>query len=322
MHRRSLLALAALPSAISLGARARGFPDRPVTMIVPYAPGGSADVLGRVVAPAMAEMLGQSVVVELRPGAGGNIGAAYVATNARPDGYTFLLGSISLATAPALQTISFDPTRDLVAVAGLGAVPSMMVVSPDSSFHSVEDVLAAARARPGEVTYGSSGPATGSHLAGALLAAQAGVEMTHVPYRGSGAVYPDLIARRIDFLLDGMGSSAGQVASGAVRALGITSLQRSAQFPEVPTLAEAGVPGFEFLIWLGFFARSGTPEPVRQRLEAAVLHALAKPEVQEKLKQSSAVPLPPTGAEFGRWYAADVARWQALVQAGKLARVD
>ncbi|RYI99880.1 MAG: tripartite tricarboxylate transporter substrate binding protein [Acetobacteraceae bacterium] len=318
MHRRSLLALAALPTA----ARAQAFPDRPVTMIVPYAPGGSADVLGRVVAPAMAEALGQSVVVELRPGAGGNIGAAHVATGARADGYTVLLGSLSLASAPALQTIPFDPTQDLVAIGGLGAVASLMVVAPGSPFRSLADVLAAARARPGAITYGSSGPATGSHLAGALLAARTGVELTHVPYRGSGAVYPDLIAGRIGFLLDGMGSSAGQVSSGAVRALGITSLQRSAQFPEVPTLAEQGVPGFEFLIWLGFFARSGTPEPARAKLEAALVHAMAQPGVQEKLRQSSTLPLPPSGAEFGRFYAADVARWQALVGQGKLARLD
>lgn len=318
MHRRSLLALAALPAA----ARAQGFPDRPVTMVVPYAPGGSADVLGRVVAPAMAEVLGQSVVVELRPGAGGNIGAAHVATAARADGYTFLLGSLLLASAPALQSIPFDPTKDLVAIGGLGAVASLMVVAPDSPFRTVQDVLAAARARPGQITYGSSGPATGSHLAGALLAAQTGVELTHVPYRGSGAVYPDLIAGRISFLLDGMGSSAGQVSSGAVRALGITSLQRSAQFPDVPTLAEEGVPGFEFLIWLGLFTRAGTPEPARARLEAALAHAVAQPGVQEKLRQSSTVPLPPTGAEFGRFYADDVARWKALVQQGKLARLD
>lgn len=321
MHRRALLTLPTL-AVLSRQADAQGFPDRPVTMIVPYAPGGSADVLGRVVAAAMAETLGQPVVVELRPGAGGNIGAAHVATGARADGHTVLLGSLSLASAPALQAIPFDPTTDLVAVGGLGAVPSLMVVAPDSPFRSLADVLAAARANPGQVTYGSSGPATGSHLAGALLAAQTGVELTHVPYRGSGAVYPDLIAGRIGFLLDGMGSSAGQVSSGAVRALGITSLERSAQFPTVPTLASSGVPGFEFLIWLGFFVRSGTPEPARARLEAALAHAVAQPAVQEKLRQSSTMPLPPDGAAFGRFYAADVARWKALVGQGKLARLD
>ncbi|SDB18507.1 tripartite tricarboxylate transporter substrate binding protein [Belnapia rosea] len=318
MYRRSLLALAAAPAL----ARAQGFPDRPVTLVVPYAPGGSADVLARVLAPPMSEFLGHPVVVELRPGAGGNIGAAHVANGVRADGHAMLLGSISLATAPALQAISFDPLRDLVAVAALGAVPSLMVVSPDSPFRSLGDVLAAARARPGEVTFGSSGPGTGSHLAGVLLAAQADVEMTHVPYRGSGAVYPDLIAQRIGFLLDGMGSSAGQVTAGAVRAIGITAPERSAQFPDVPTLAESGLPGFEFLIWLGFFVRAGTPEPARQRLEAAVLHALSLPGVQEKLRQSSTMPLPPTGAEFGRWFAADVERWQGLVRQGKLARLE
>ncbi|WP_160299861.1 tripartite tricarboxylate transporter substrate binding protein [Belnapia sp. F-4-1] len=318
MKRRMLLALAAAPAL----ARAADLPDHPVVMIVPYAPGGSADVLARVIAPAMGEALGQSVVVELRPGAGGNIGAAHVAEGARADGTTLLFASISLSTAPALQRLSFDPLRDLVPVAGLGAIPSLMVVSPESPYRSLGDVLAAARARPGAITYGSSGPGTGSHLAGALLAAQAGVELTHVPYRGSGAVYPDLIARRIDILLDVMGSSAGQVTAGAVRALAISAAERASAFPAVPTIAESGVPGFEFLTWFGFFARSGTPEPARRALEVALLRAFAAPAVQEKLQQASAVPLPARGTEFGHWYAGEVARWQGLVRQGKLARID
>ena len=318
MLRRAFIATAALP----LVARAQGFPDRPVTLVVPFAPGGSADVLARALAPAMAEVLGQPVVVELRPGAGGNIGAAHVAQGPRADGHTLLLASLSLSTAPALQSIPWDPLRDLAPVAGLGAIPNLLIVSPNSPYRDLAGLLAAARARPGAISYGSSGPGTGSHLAGALLAAQAGVDMLHVPYRGSGAVYPDLIAERIGFLLDVAGSSAPQVVAGTVRALGITATQRAAAFPDLPTIAEQGLAGFSFLTWFGVFARAGTPEPALHRLEAAVLAGLATPAVRDRLAQAGALPIPAPAAGFGAWFAAEVARWQAMVREGKIARLD
>lgn len=327
MQRRHLLLAAtaaglATPALRPGRAQSPAFPDRPVTMVVPYAPGGSADVLARVIGPSMAETLGQPVVIETRPGAGGNIGAAHVANGPRADGHTFLFASLALSTAPALQTIPFDPVKDLVPLYGLGALPSLMVTAPDGPFRSLADVLAAARARPGEVTYGSSGPGTGSHLAGALLAERTGVQLTHVPYRGSGAVYPDLIAGRISILLDVAGSSAGQVSSGAVRALGVTSAARAEAFPQVPTIAEQGVPGYEFLTWFGFFARTGTPEDAARKLEAALRHAAGTPAVQDRLRQASAVPIPHGAAEFGAWYRAQVERWQGMVRNGTLARLD
>ncbi|MBD0272342.1 MAG: tripartite tricarboxylate transporter substrate binding protein [Acetobacteraceae bacterium] len=321
MLRRSLLILPAA-AALPRRARAQGFPDRPVTMVVPYAPGGSADVLARVVGPAMAEALGQPVVVELRPGAGGNVGAAYVAHGARADGHTFLFASLSLSTAPALGNAGFDPQADLVPVAGVGAVPNLLVVSPASPFLGVADVVAAARARPGEVSFGSSGPGTGSHLSGELLAAAAGIRLLHVPYRGSGAVYPDLIAQRIALLLDVMGSSSGQVQAGAVRAIGITSAARSPAFPDVPTIAEQGLPGFEFATWFGFFARAGTPPEAAARLEAAILHALEATAVRDRLRQAAAEPIPRPAAAFRPWFAREVERWRGMVASGRLARLD
>ncbi len=298
------------------------WPDRPITMVVPYAAGGSADVIARVMAPEMASMLGQPVVVELRPGAGGNIGAAHVASSARADGHTFLLGSVSLATGPAISTLTFDPIHDLVPMGGIGAVPNLVVVGPGSPFHSIADVLAAARARPGTVSYGSSGLGTGSHLAGELLAASAGVELLHVPYRGSGAVYPDLIAQRISMLLDGMGSAIGQVQSGTVRAIGISATTRSDILPNVPTIAEQGVPGYEFSLWLGFFVRTGTPPDVLARLEAAHRRALHAPQVQERLRQAAAQPIPEDAAGFATYFRANAALWADLVARGKLQRID
>ncbi|MDB5413582.1 MAG: Tripartite-type tricarboxylate transporter, receptor component TctC [Rubritepida sp.] len=321
LTRRSLPLIAAIPLAAPRIAQA-AFPDRTISLIVPYAPGGSADVLARVLAPEMARVLGQTVVVELRPGAGGHIGGAHVASTARADGYTILLGSVSAATGPALQRLSYDPVNGLTPLGGIGTVPNMMVTSPESPFHSVQDVITAARERPGQITYGSSGPGTGSHLAGELLGAMTGTQLLHVPYRGSGAVYPDLISQRLSFLLDAMGSSAGQVTGGSVRAIGVSSPERSPVFPTVPTIAEQGVPGYEFSLWLGFFVRAGTPPDAFARLEEANMIAVATPAVQEKLRQASAMPIPTDAAGFAAFFHADVARWAALVGSGRVPRLE
>jgi tripartite-type tricarboxylate transporter receptor subunit TctC len=318
--RRSLLILP-LAAALPWRAKAQNWPDRPLVLVAPYAPGGSADVLARVIAPAMSEVLGQQVVVELKPGAAGNIGAAYVARSAPADGNTFLFASLSLATSPALMRLTFDPLRDLAPVAGIGAIPNLLVVAPEAPFRKVQDLVAAAKAHPDAISYGSSGLGTGSHLAGALLGDMAGASFLHVPYRGSGAVYPDLMARRVDFLLDVMGSSLGQVQSGAVRAIGTTSLRRSPSLPDVPTVAEQGVPGYDFTTWFGFFVRQGTPEVVRRKLEEATVHALGTAAVQQRLAEVSAEPIPSPAAEFGPWFAGQVQRWRGMTNSGKLARL-
>jgi tripartite-type tricarboxylate transporter receptor subunit TctC len=329
-NRRTLLAASlgvaslglAAPFIIGRNASAQGFPSRPVVLIVPYAPGGSMDVLMRAMAPELEKVLGQSVVVELRPGAGGNIGAAQVAQQSRPDGHTILAASISLSTNVSLMNLDWDPRQDLTPVAGIAALPHLVVVSADSPYRSLQDLLAGAKARPGELTYGSSGPGTGSHLAGFALAERAGVQMTHVPYRGSGAVYPDLIAQRVTMLLDVMASSLGQVQSGAVRAIGITSAKRSSILPEVPTVAEQGVPGYAFDTWFGFFARKGTPPETVSILSEATRKVLQVPSVQERLRQNAAELLPPEPAAFGRYFEAEVERWARLVREGKLERLN
>lgn len=321
LSRRSLSRLALIPLATPRIARA-SFPDRPVTMVVPYAPGGSADVMARVIAPEMSRVLGQNVVVEQRPGAGGHVGGAYVATTARADGYTILLGSVAKSIGPALQTLNYDPVTELAPLGGIGTVPMMMIVSPVSPLRSVQDVIAAARARPGEISYGSSGIGTGSHMAGELLAAASDTRLLHVPYRGSGAVYPDLIAQRISFLLDAMGSAAGQARAGAVRALGVSSAERLAAFPDVPTIAEQGVRDYEFSLWLGFFVRSGTPAEAFSRLEEANRLAMATPVVQERLLQTAAMPIPTDAAGFRTYFRTDVARWAELARSGRVARIE
>lgn len=298
-------------------ASAQAYPNRPVRMIVPYAPGGSGELVGRQMGAKMAETLGQNVIIELRPGAGGNIGAEYVAKRATNDGHTFLFAASSLATSVSLMKLGFDPRKDLVPVAGVCAIPNLVVISADSPVKSIADLVAAAKKDPGAITFGSSGPGTGSHLAGELFKSMAGVSMTHVPYKGTGTAYPDLIASRISVMFDVAGGSAlAQIQGGKVRAIGITSLRRTPSLPEVPTIAEQGYPGFEFMTWFGFFAPSGTPAEAIKRLERATDSALRTPEVRERFAQIAAEPIAVSTAEFGRYFLADVERWARLVREG------
>ena len=312
---------AALAGAIVFGnasALAQSFPSRPITMIVPYAAGGSAAVIGRLVATEMSKTLGHNVVLELRPGAGGNIGAELVAKTVRADGYAILLGSLSLSSNPSLMKLNFDPRKDLVAVAGIATLPNLMVTSAESPIRSVKEALAAARQRPGELTFGSSGPGTSSHLTGELLKAAAGIDLTHVPYKGSGAVYPDLISGRVNFLFDLAGSAMGYVQGGKVRALATTSTKRSSTLPDVPTIAESGFPGFEFGAYLAVFAPAATPKEAIAILEDAVARAIQAPIVKERLTLIAAEPVPVSAAGFQKYFNDDVERFARLVREGKI----
>lgn len=319
--RRLFWTAAALGSAIVIGAasaHAQSFPARPISMIVPYAAGGSADVIGRLVAAEMSKTLGHNVVLELRPGAGGNIGAELVAKTARADGYTILLGSLSLSSNPSLMKLNFDPRKDLVAVGGIATLPNLMVTSADGPIRSFKEAIAAARQKPGELTFGSSGPGTSSHLTGELLKAAAGLDMTHVPYKGSGAVYPDLMAGRVTFLFDLAGSAMGFVQGGKVRALATTSSRRSAALPDVPTIAESGFPGFEFGAYLAVFAPGATPRDAIAILEDAMAKAIEAPAVKERLTLIAAEPVPVSAAGFQKYFNDDVERFARLVREGKI----
>lgn len=310
-----------LGGAIVIGAasaQAQNFPARPISMIVPYAAGGSADVIGRLVAAEMSKTLGHNVVLELKPGAGGNIGAELVARTARADGYTILLGSLSLSSNPSLMKLNFDPRKDLVAVAGIATLPNLMVTSAGGPIRSFKEAIAAARQRPGELTFGSSGPGTSSHLTGELLKAAAGLDMTHVPYKGSGAVYPDLIAGRVTFLFDLAGSAMGFVQGGKVRALATTSGRRSPALPDVPTIAESGFPGFEFGAYLAVFAPAATPKEAIAILEDAMAKAIQAPAVKERLTLIAAEPVPVSAAGFQKYFNDDVERFARLVREGKI----
>lgn len=313
------LARAQSSSVAAPASSAAAYPSRYITLVVPYAAGGTAEVVGRPLAMEMTKSLGQNVVVELRPGAGGNIGAELVARSARPDGYTLLFASLSLATNVSLMKLNFDPRKDLAAAAGVATFPNLLVVAADAPVKSVADLIALARQKPGVINFGSSGPGTSSHLAGELFKAAAAIDLTHVPYKGSGAVYPDLIGGRINMLFDLMGSAVGFVQGGKVRAIATTSRRRSVSLPDVPTIAESGFPGFEFGAWLGTFAPAGTPKDAITRIEQATQQALQLPAMKERFVQMAAEPVPVQAAEFGRFFNDDVERFARLVREGKLA---
>jgi tripartite-type tricarboxylate transporter receptor subunit TctC len=318
MIRPALWLLCLLASTVLGQCFAQDFPRHPVTMVVPYAAGGSADVVGRLVAAEMSKALGHNVVVELRPGAGGNIGAEYVAKTARADGYTILLASLSLATNVSLMKLGFDPRKDLVAVGGISNFPNILLVSSKDSARSLQDLISRARSEPGRVTYGSSGPGTSSHLCGELLRVLAGIDIVHVPYKGSGAVYPDLIAGRVTMLFDLMGSAYGHLGGGQVKAIATTGPRRSPSLPEVPTVAEGGFPGFQFGAWLALFAPASTPKDAVARLEEAMLKAIQDENVKHRLAQLGAEPVPPRSAEFAKFFNDDVERFARLVAEGKI----
>ncbi|MCE2978516.1 MAG: Bug family tripartite tricarboxylate transporter substrate binding protein [bacterium] len=310
-------ALAAAGSALAQGA-ATAFPTRPITMIVPFAPGGSAEVLGREFGIEMTKLLGQNVIIELRPGAGGNIGAEYVAKQSRPDGYTLLLGSLSVSTNVSLMRLNWDPRKDLVPVAGIATVPNLLVIATDSPWKTVTDLVNAAKAKPGALFFGSSGPGTSSHLAGELFQDRSGATITHVPYKGSGAVYPDLIAGRVNMLFDLAGSAVGQISGGKVRALATTARKRSPAMPDVPSISET-FAGFEFGSWFALFAPNGTPKDVLATLEQSVIRSMQTDRLKTRLTQIAAEPVPHPGAEFAKFLVSDVERYARLVREGKLA---
>jgi len=313
---RRLIAL--LLAGCATGAFGQAFPTRPITLIVPYAAGGSADVVARPVAAEMSKVLGENVVVELRPGAGGNIGAEYVARSARADGYTILMASLSLATNVSLMKLNFDPRKDLTAIGGITTFPNVLLVSSQDPARTLRDIVARARNEPGKVTYGSSGPGTSSHLAGELFSTMANIELVHIPYKGSGAVYPDLIARRVTMLFDLAGSASGHIKGGQVKPLAMTGARRANALPDVPTFVESGYPGFEFGAWLGLFAPSETPKDAVARLEEAMLKSIQTPDMKTRLANMGGEPIPARAAEFWKFFNDDVERYARLVREGKV----
>ncbi|MGG5810470.1 Bug family tripartite tricarboxylate transporter substrate binding protein [Falsiroseomonas sp. CW058] len=316
MHRRTLFAALAAPALFPAAGRAQGtWPDRPIRFVVPFAPGGTTDIMARVLAPRMTAGLGVSVVVENRGGAGGTVGHEIV-VRAPADGYTIMLGHIgTLGVNPSLYPrLSFDPVEGVAPVSMVALVPNILAVHPRVPARNLQELLAIARQRPGELTYGSAGNGSAAHIAAAALGHAAGVDWTHVPYRGSGPMANDLVAGQIDFTMTGGTVVMPLVRDGRLRALGVSSAQRMRAAPEIPTIAEQGVPGFETTQWYCVVTTAGVPAPVIARLNAEVRRAMTDAEVQARLAAEGAEAAPGTPEELGRTIRAEVARWADVVR--------
>ena len=316
MNRRTLLlGLAAAPLAHSTLIRdvsAQSWPTRPVRIIVPFPPGGAIDAMGRLLAPVLGEALGQPFVVENRGGAGGTIGTEAAARSA--DQATLLMVSMAQAVNPALYPRQPYDSADLVAVAPVAVVPNILVVPAASPVRDVAGLIAAAKARQGQVTYASAGNGTSIHLAGALFAAMAKVEMSHVPYRGSGPAIADLLGNRVDCMFDSITSSAPHIEGGRLRVLAATTLKRARALPAVPTVAEAGLAGYAVDPWFAMMAPKDLPEPARKRVEAAVLAALGDSAFAGKLAAIGAEPMEGDAASLQRLIEAETAKWGGVVR--------
>jgi len=299
MERRTLLATAALAAAIRPAAAQERFPSRPLRIVIPFATGGSTDILARLCAQILTERLGQSVVAENVTGAGGTIGAQRV-LDAPADGYTLMAGTPGPITInPHLQPrLSYAPLRDFAPVVFVGASPAAVTVRRDSPLRSVADLLAAARAAPGRLTYGSAGVGSFAHLSGELFKWRAGVDMTHVPYRGTSPAATDLMAGRLDVMFENYPSVQSQIGSGELRVLALGTTRRSALLPEVPTVAEAGVPGYDSASWFGLFMRAGAPQAAIEAVNAAVNAALRDAALVQRLAGLGIDPAGGTPAEF------------------------
>jgi len=307
----AILLLGCLPLAL---AAQSSYPNKPIRMLVPYPPGGPTDVLGRIVAQKLSESLGQQVVVENRPGASGMIGSELVA-KAAPDGYTLLTNASIHVINPSLYPkMNFDALRDFAPVALIAQVPLILVVNPALPAKSVAELIALAKAEPNRLNFGSSGNAAAPHLAGESFKIATGVQMQHVPYKGSAPALTDLIGGQVQLIFDSMPSAMPHVKSGKVRALAVTTAKRSATVPELPTVAESGVPGFDISTWYGVWAPAGTPRDIVNKISLEIAKALKQPAVRERLAALGAEPVGNTPEEFAAYCQAELAKWSKIVR--------
>ncbi|MBR0667144.1 tripartite tricarboxylate transporter substrate binding protein [Roseomonas hellenica] len=308
-------ALAAAMAAGATGAHAQGdWPQRPVRFVVPYPPGGPTDILGRVVAQRLAVDLRQPMVIDNKPGASGVIGSAEVA-RAAPDGTTFLINASIHVIIPHLnRNMPFDALADFTPVTNIGMVPLVAVVHPSLPVRSIAELIAHLRANPGRISYGSSGNASALHLAGEMFKLMTGTEMVHVPYRGAGPAIQDLMAGNIQLMFDSVPSSAAAVREGRLRALAVTTRRRTAAYPDLPTVAEAGLPGFDIATWYAVWAPPRMPAPVVTRLQQAIAAAVAVPEVRDRLGTLGAEPVADTPEDFAAFCRVEYTRWGQLVR--------
>ncbi|WP_043003198.1 tripartite tricarboxylate transporter substrate binding protein [Comamonas testosteroni] len=323
MQRRLLCTLAALPAVLGLSALASAahaqapeanWPSKPIRWIVPFPPGGAMDAIARTLGEKAARTLGQPFVIENRPGAGGNIGADFVAKSPA-DGYTLMITSIGMATnKPLYRKLSYDPIKDFAPVGVLAVVPNILVTnSTQPQIKSVADVVAAAKAAPGKLTYASAGNGTSIHLAGEVFTSLAGVDMLHIPYKGSGPAVSDLLGGQVNYMFDSITSARPHIQSGKLRALAVTTARRSTSMPDVPTMEEAGIKGYEVSPWFAAFVPAGTPPAIVKKLNQTFVAAMKQPDVIERFQAIGAEVVGSTPEEAARHLQTESQRWTRLI---------
>ncbi|WP_287803911.1 tripartite tricarboxylate transporter substrate binding protein [Diaphorobacter sp.] len=309
------LAAAGLLPAAAMAQPDANWPAKPIKWVVPFPPGGAMDVIARTLGEKAGRTLGQPFVIENRPGAGGNIGADAVAKSPA-DGYTIMITSIGMATNKALYPrLSYDPVKDFAPISLLAIVPNVLVVNTaKTTDKSVADVIAHAKRDPGKLTYASAGNGTSIHLAGEVFASMAGLNLLHVPYKGSGPAVTDMLGGQVDLMFDSITSARPHIQAGKLRALGVTSAKRSATLPDVPTIAEAGVPGYEVSPWFAVFAPAGTPAAIVNKINAALIDAMKQPDTVAKFETIGAEPIGTTPQQLATHLDKELARWGALIK--------
>lgn len=296
-------------------AYAQSYPNKPVRMVVPFPPGGTTDILARAVGQKLSESWGQLVVIDNRPGAGGNIGTDIVAKSA-PDGYTLLMGTVGTHSinASLYGKLPFDPIKDFAPVTLVASVPNVLVVNTTVDAKSVKELIALAKSKPGQLTFASSGNGTSIHLAGELFKTMTGTSMLHIPYKGSAPAITDLLGGQTNMMFDNLPSAMPHVKSGKLRALAVTSVSRSPALPDTPTIAESGIPGYEASSWFGVLAPAGTPKDVIAKIHADIVKALNTPEIKERLSGQGAEPVGNTPEQFAQHIKTETIKWAKVVK--------
>lgn len=300
-----LIAMAAYPA----------YPDRPIRLIVSYPPGGGTDVTARQIVPSLSERLGKQIVIDNRSGAGSTLGTNMVA-KATPDGYTLLMSDTTFGIVPALyQKVPYDGLKDFAPITQITSVPGGLVVHPSLPATNVKELIALARSKPGGLNYGSGGVGTPVHMAAELLQLQANIKMLHIPYKGAGPAFADLIGGHFQLMFPTLQSAVPHVRTGKLRLLAVTTEKRSQAFPDTPTMEEAGVPGVVSVAWFGIHAPRGTPRPIIDRIRAEAVKVVNEPAIRERFLAESAEPVGSTPEQFGAFVANEVAKWTRVVKA-------
>lgn len=307
--------VAATGLGVAAPAAAQTFPTKPITIVVPFSAGGTTDILARIVAQPLGTELGQTVVIDNRAGAGGNIGAA-IAAKAPADGHTLFMGTVGThaINASLYKKLPYDPIKDFAPLSRVASVPNLLVAHPSRPYKTIQELIASGKANPGKVNYASAGSGSSIHLSGELFESMTKIGMVHIPYRGSAPAVNDLLAGQVDIMFDNMPSAIQHVRAGKLRAIAVTTAKRSDQLPQVPTIAESGVPGYEATSWFGLFTNAGTPAPVVAKLNAALVKVLAQPDVKKKIAEQGGLIHAETPQQFAAFIQAESQKWGKVVR--------